>query len=257
MVRRRDHDGVHVLVREQLLVVEVARDAVVGLAGLLGVVAVDEHLRVLHPPAVEVADGHDPRRVELPDARHVVAARDAPRADRPDVDAVARGGRAEDGRGHDRREARRDDGRGAGPARRHAERLAARDLAPACHGHSLENPIAKSLRQRRLRCLAAAPCRAARALGENAPTGDAAGLHDRRRLRHELGPGAGRRLRGRPRAGHGGLRLPVGRAGRAARPEGPAPRAPESRRLRARARAGGGRGARGGRGGAPASRDRP
>ena len=49
--------------------------------------------------AVEIADRHDPRRVVLPDARQIVAARDAPVADRADVDAIAR----RDGAEHRRR----------------------------------------------------------------------------------------------------------------------------------------------------------
>ncbi len=93
VVRGADEDGVDVLAREQLPVVEVAPDAVEGLARLLRVVAVHEDLRVLHPPAVEVAHGHDLGVVVLPDPRHVVRPRDAAGADGAHVDAVAGGGR--------------------------------------------------------------------------------------------------------------------------------------------------------------------
>src|SRR5262249_1033731 len=77
-----DHHRVDVLVREQLPVVGVPGDAVVGLAGLLRVRVVHQGLGVFRAPAVEVAHGHDPGRVELPDPRHVVAAGDAAGADR-------------------------------------------------------------------------------------------------------------------------------------------------------------------------------
>ena len=131
MVRGADEDGVHVLARQQLLVVVVRLDAVVGLARLLRVVAVHEDLRVLDPPAVEVAHRDDPGGVVLPDARHVVGARDAAGADRADVDAVARGVRAEDRGGDDGGESRGEDGRGPHAPGRHRERLAAGHLA-AC-----------------------------------------------------------------------------------------------------------------------------
>ena len=93
------------LLREQLAVVGVDRDAVVRLAGLLRVEVVDELLAVLDAAAVEVAHGHDARRVVLPACPAVVAARDAPDADGADVDAVARRVLAEDRRRHDRGEA--------------------------------------------------------------------------------------------------------------------------------------------------------
>ena len=235
VVRRADHDGVHVLVREQLPVVEVARDAVVGLAGLLAVVAVDERLGVFHPPAVEVAHGDDPGRVVLPDARHVVAARDAPVPIAPTLMRLLGARRAEDGRGHDRREARGDDGRGASPARRHAERLAARHLAPACHGHSLEkgrrqqptpatSPLSRTRslpsRERSVR-MRPREMKPAFTIGVDYGTNSVRALVVDCADGRELGTAV--------------FDYPTRRAGRAARPEGPAPGAAESRRLRARA----------------------
>jgi hypothetical protein len=74
MIRRADHDRIDIFVREQVVIVGVGRDAVVRLPGLAGVVVVDQLLRVLHPPAVEIASRHDPRHVVLPDSRQVVAA---------------------------------------------------------------------------------------------------------------------------------------------------------------------------------------
>ena len=106
VVGRADHDRVDVLARRAAPVVGVARDAVVGLAGLLRVVAVDERLA---RPSRAGGRGRTPRRsapasyFQMPG--HVVHARDAADADRADVDAVARGLRAEHGRRHDRREA--------------------------------------------------------------------------------------------------------------------------------------------------------
>ena len=51
VIRRADDDGVDVLVGEQLAVVGVAGDAVVRLAGFLGVEVVDQLLAVLHAVA--------------------------------------------------------------------------------------------------------------------------------------------------------------------------------------------------------------
>ncbi len=133
VIRCADEDGVHVLVRQQLPVVGIGRDAIVGPARLLRVVAVHEDPRVLDPPAVEVADGHDPGGVVLPHARHVVRPRDAPGADRAHVDAVAGGGRPEDRGGNDDGEAGGEDGRSTHPPGRHRKRLPARHLPPACH----------------------------------------------------------------------------------------------------------------------------
>ena len=126
VVGRADHDGVHVLAREQVAVVAVGPHALVRLARLLRVVAVDQRLRVLDTAAVEVAHGQDPRLLVLPDSGQVVAARDAAGADRADGDAVARRRGAEHGRRHDRREAGGQHG-AADPAAGRRERLAARD----------------------------------------------------------------------------------------------------------------------------------
>src|SRR5262249_49931174 len=70
---------------EQLAIIAVRRDAVVGLAGLLGVVAVDELFGILHAVGVEIAGRHDPRALVLPDVRQVVPTRNATRSNRADV----------------------------------------------------------------------------------------------------------------------------------------------------------------------------
>ena len=147
VVRRADHDRVDVLAREQVAVVAVRLHAVVRLAGLLRVVAVHEQLRVLGAPAVEVAHGDDPRLLVLPDARQVVRARDAAGADRADVDAVARRGRAEDRGRHDRGEAGGERGAADAPTRSD-QRLPARDPANARRHHDLLSGT--SLRERQL-----------------------------------------------------------------------------------------------------------
>jgi hypothetical protein len=108
VIGRADDDGVDVLVRQQLAVVAIADHPVVRLPRLFRVLAVDQHLRVLDPPAVEIARRHDARRLMLPDAGKIVAAGDAPGADRADVDPLARRERAEHGRGDDRRKPGRD-----------------------------------------------------------------------------------------------------------------------------------------------------
>ena len=96
MVGRADDDGVDVFVGEEFAIVVVAGDAVVGLAGLFGVVAVDEGLAQFNAVRVEIADRDDVGLIVLPDARQVVAARDAADADGAYVDAIARRGLSED-----------------------------------------------------------------------------------------------------------------------------------------------------------------
>jgi hypothetical protein len=63
---------------------------IVGLAGLLRVVIVDEFLAVLNAMRIQVADRHDLCAVVGQQARHIVTARNAPGADAAYVDALAR-----------------------------------------------------------------------------------------------------------------------------------------------------------------------
>src|SRR5258708_34712121 len=118
VIRGADDDGIHVRAREQVVVVRVPGDAVVGLPRLLGVVPVDEGLGVFDPLAVEVASGHDAGDVVLPDAGQVVPARDASGADGTHVDAVAGRRGAENGGGGDGGEARGPGGGGDPPGPR-------------------------------------------------------------------------------------------------------------------------------------------
>jgi len=74
MVGRADDDGVNVFVGEEFAIVVIARHALVGLAGFLGVEAVDERLAQFNAVRVEIADRHDVGLIVLPDARQVVAA---------------------------------------------------------------------------------------------------------------------------------------------------------------------------------------
>jgi hypothetical protein len=104
VIGRADHDGVHVLVRKEVLVVAVRGDAVVLLARLLRVVLVDQRPRVLDAMAVEIADRHDPRGVVFPEPGQIVSARDSAVADRTDVDSIRRRECAEHRRGNDRRD---------------------------------------------------------------------------------------------------------------------------------------------------------
>ena len=67
----------------------VAGYSVVVLAGLLGIVAVDQRLALFHALGVEIAYRHDARLVVLPNSRQIVDAGDAAHSDRSDVDAVA------------------------------------------------------------------------------------------------------------------------------------------------------------------------
>ena len=105
VVGRADDDRVDVAVGEQFAVVGVPGHAVVRLAAALRVLAVDQHLGVLDAAGVEIADGHDAGLRELPEARHVVTARDAADADGADGDLVARRLRAEHRGRHDAGEA--------------------------------------------------------------------------------------------------------------------------------------------------------
>jgi hypothetical protein len=122
VIRRADHDGVDVLVRQQLAVVRVAGHAVVRLARDLGVMPVDERLGIGHAFGVEVADGHDARRIVFPDSRQIVRARDPPVANRAHVDPVARRVGAEHRSRHDGRKPGRYSGCEEALARRANER---------------------------------------------------------------------------------------------------------------------------------------
>ena len=62
MVGRADYYRVDILVGQQLVIVRVACDAVVGLARLLRVVVVDKFLAVLDAMRIQVADRDDPSR---------------------------------------------------------------------------------------------------------------------------------------------------------------------------------------------------
>ncbi len=101
VIGRADDDGVDVFVGEQLVVIAVAGNAVVGLAGFLCVEIVDELFAVFDTMSIEVADGHDAGAVELHDAGHVVHAGDAADADGADIDAFAGRELAEDRGGND------------------------------------------------------------------------------------------------------------------------------------------------------------
>ena len=79
------------LLREQFVIVRIRGDAVVRLAGLARVVLVHELLGVLCAIGVEVAHGHDLRERRVATGRGDRARANASGADRPDVDAVARG----------------------------------------------------------------------------------------------------------------------------------------------------------------------
>ena len=105
VVRGGDDDGVDVLVGEEVVIAGVAGDAIVGLAGLLGIEVVNELLALFDAGSVEVTDGHDAGVFDLEDVRHVVAAGDATHADGANVDAVAGGHLAEDRRRDDGGEA--------------------------------------------------------------------------------------------------------------------------------------------------------
>ena len=92
-----DDYGVDVLVGEEVAVVGIAGDAVVGLAGLFGVVVVDELLAFFNSMASKVADCDDAGAIDLEDVGHVVATGDAADADGSYVDAIAGGHLTEDG----------------------------------------------------------------------------------------------------------------------------------------------------------------
>src|ERR1700730_16534709 len=99
MVGCADDDSVDVFVGEELAIVMIAGDAVVRLAGFLGVVAVDEGLAQFNSVCIEIADCNDVGLIVLPDTGKVVAAGDAAYADGAYVDAVAGRELSEDARG--------------------------------------------------------------------------------------------------------------------------------------------------------------
>ena len=103
VIGRTDDDGIDVAIGEQFAIVGIAGDAVIGLAGLLAVLAVEEELGFVDALAVEIARRHDARRLVLPDPRQIVPARDPAGADGADIDAVARRRRAKYRRGNDGR----------------------------------------------------------------------------------------------------------------------------------------------------------
>ena len=105
MVGGGDDDGVDVGVGEEVVVVGVSSDAVVGLAGFLRVEIVDELFALNDAVGGEIADSDDAGGVTLRMFGHVVAARDTAYADGSDVDLFAGGELAEDARREDDGEA--------------------------------------------------------------------------------------------------------------------------------------------------------
>jgi hypothetical protein len=101
VVGRRYEYAVDILVGEQFAVVVVGGDAVVGLARLFGIDAVDVVDGVLDAVPVDVADRHDAGVGVFDRLGHVVVARDAAGADGADVEPVAGGVLAHDAGGDD------------------------------------------------------------------------------------------------------------------------------------------------------------
>jgi len=105
MVGSGDDDGVDILVRQQVVIVAVPGNTVVGLPRFLCIDAVDQRLRIFNTPGAKIADRHNAGVLKLPDTRHIMSAGDAAGADCADVDAIARRHLAEDTRWHDGRKA--------------------------------------------------------------------------------------------------------------------------------------------------------
>src|SRR5450432_309800 len=76
---------------------------VIRFAGLPGIISIDEILRLVCPVRIQVANRHDPGRIEFQNARHIVNPGYASRADGPDIDPVARRVSAEYAGGYDGR----------------------------------------------------------------------------------------------------------------------------------------------------------
>src|ERR1017187_4622895 len=107
VVRRRDHHGIHVLIREEFPIVAISSDAVVWFA-VLRVLTVHQRLPLLHAIRIQIAHRHNAREIVLPDGRQIVPARNAPDPDRAYVDPVAGSRLPEHACRHNRREPRRD-----------------------------------------------------------------------------------------------------------------------------------------------------
>jgi hypothetical protein len=90
VVRRAYDDGVDVPVRQQIVIVAIACDAAVRLAGLLCIQAIDQIFARLDTVRIQVADGHNACPVELPDAWQVVRSRDTAYADCTYIDPLGR-----------------------------------------------------------------------------------------------------------------------------------------------------------------------
>ena len=106
MIGRRDQDRVDLLVGEEFAVIGVAARAGVGLAQFFRVGVIHKLLAELDALLTEIANRHNAIVAagdagELQHSRHVVPARDAAHANRPNVDAVGRRGGAEDRAGND------------------------------------------------------------------------------------------------------------------------------------------------------------
>ena len=83
VVRRAHHHGVDIRFRQQIVIVRIPYNTVIGFPRLVRVEVVHQLLAVFHAMRVQVADGNDLRPVVRQKESHIVTARDTPCADTP------------------------------------------------------------------------------------------------------------------------------------------------------------------------------